>query len=544
MRNNDIVYKIKLLGNLLELYDENPFKIRALQNGYSTLKKVADPIEDMSVETLAALPGIGKAIAVTIREIAETGTSKELKQLVDKTPDGIVEMFNIKGIGPKKIAQFWHSMGLLSVGELVYYCSENRLKDAKGFGEKSQNDILEKAQHYLGSKGKWLYARLEPLLPEFEEAMSEAGIFNFKLTGQAFRKTQVVDEVHYIVETEEWPVDIDSFELTDQDDDKMSGIYKDGLRVRLSLCMEDVGKEAFILSFDDKVPLDKLFKISDIPEGMVDEAEIFKSIGLPFISPELRWDDSLFNINSDALVKEVDIKGVIHCHTTYSDGIHSVREMCEYAASEGYTYIAITDHSQSAVYAQGLIIERVIQQHREIDLVQKDFPDLKIFKSIESDILNDGSLDYPEDVLADFDFIIGSIHSVLNMDIDRATERLVKAIENPYLNILGHMSGRLLLARKGYPLHYEKIIDACHANNVCIEMNANPQRLDMDYTWIRKATDKGVMISINPDAHSKHGIHDIRYGVIAARAGGLEKVNTLNSLESDLFIKKLKKSSS
>ena len=541
MQNSEIVYKIKLLGNLLELHDENPFKVRALQNAYNTLKKVADPISTMAPEALGALPCIGKAIVSAIKELGETGSIKELDQLLEKTPEGIVEMFNIKGIGPKKIAQFWHTMGLMSVGELIYYCIENRLKDAKGFGEKSQKDILEKAQHYLSSKGKWLYGRLEPILKDLEVALNSSEITRFQLTGQAYRKSQIVDEVIYIVDAEEWPVYIEGFELNDQDDDSMMGVYKDELLVTFLLSVEDLSKEAFIQSFSEDVAIESLFDINKLPQGKENDRSIFEALSLPYIIPELRWNQDLFHLKEEELIKEEDIRGVVHCHTTYSDGIHTVKEMCNYAQDKGYEYIVITDHSQSAFYASGLIIERVVQQHIEIDKVQKDFPNLKIFKSIESDILNDGSLDYPEDVLNSFDLVIGSIHSVLNMDIERATTRLVKAIENPHMHILGHMTGRLLLSRKGYPVDYDKIFEACAANNVSIELNANPQRLDMDHTMIAKAVAKGIKISINPDAHSMHGIDDIRYGVIAARAGGLRKIDTLNAVSATKFLNLLKK---
>jgi len=541
MQNSEIVYKIKLLGNLLELHDENPFKVRALQNAYNTLKKVADPISTMAPEALGALPGIGKAIVAAIKEMSETGSIKELDHLLEKTPEGIVEMFNIKGIGPKKIAQFWHTMGLMSVGELIYYCIENRLKDAKGFGEKSQKDILEKAQHYLSSKGKWLYGRLEPILKDLEVALNSSEITRFQLTGQAYRKSQIVDEVIYIVDAEEWPVYIEGFELNDQDDDSMIGVYKEELLVTFLLSVEDLSKEAFIQSFSEDVAIESLFDINKLPFGKDNDRAIFEVLNLPYIIPELRWNQDLFHLKEEELIKEEDIRGVVHCHTTYSDGIHTVKEMCNYAQDKGYEYIVITDHSQSAFYASGLIIERVVQQHIEINKVQKDFPNLKIFKSIESDILNDGSLDYPEDVLNSFDLVIGSIHSVLNMDIERATTRLVKAIENPHMHILGHMTGRLLLSRKGYPVDYDKIFDACAANNVSIELNANPQRLDMDHTMIAKAVAKGIKISINPDAHSMHGIDDIRYGVLAARAGGLKKIDTLNAVSATKFLNLLKK---
>ncbi|MEL6720569.1 MAG: PHP domain-containing protein, partial [Bacteroidota bacterium] len=230
------------------------------------------------------------------------------------------------------------------------------------------------------------------------------------------------------------------------------------------------------------------------------------------------------------LIQDQDIKGVLHVHTTASDGAHTLADMCAYAQSLGYEYIGITDHSKSAFYASGLKIDELEEQWNVIDELNSKLAPFKIFKGIESDILNDGRLDYEEEILKQFDFIIASVHSNLKMDEAKATQRLITAIENPYTTILGHPTGRLLLSRKGYPIQHKKVIDACAANNVHIELNANPYRLDLDWTWIPYALNKGVKIAINPDAHSKEGIHDIHFGVEVARKGGLTKEDCLNAL--------------
>jgi DNA polymerase (family X) len=230
------------------------------------------------------------------------------------------------------------------------------------------------------------------------------------------------------------------------------------------------------------------------------------------------------------------LQGVIHTHTTYSDGLNTLSEMAHYAKTKGFKYIGITDHSKAAFYANGLKEERLYQQWAEIDALNKTFTDFTILKGIESDILNDGSLDYAEGILKQFDFIIASIHTNLKMDIDKATTRLIKAIENPYTTILGHPTGRLLLSREGYPIDYQKVIDACAANRVAIELNAHPYRLDLDWTKISMAMDKGVLIGIHPDAHSCAGIDHVQYGVFAAQKGGLEPKNCLNCLNINDFL--------
>jgi DNA polymerase (family 10) len=269
------------------------------------------------------------------------------------------------------------------------------------------------------------------------------------------------------------------------------------------------------------------------PEAAEEEEMVFDALELQYIPPELREDDYWIGLAKDFALPELivpeEIKGVVHNHSIYSDGLNTVEEMALECMRQGYQYLVMSDHSKSAFYANGLFPDRVYQQQEEIDRLNIKYPDFKIFKSIESDILSDGSLDYDEDVLSSFDIVIASVHSNLKMDEEKATLRLLGAIENPYTRILGHPTGRLLLARKGYPIDHKKIIDACAANGVVIELNASPHRLDMDWSWIPYATEKGVMISINPDAHSIGGIDDIRWGVAAARKGGLTAENCLNS---------------
>jgi DNA polymerase (family 10) len=286
---------------------------------------------------------------------------------------------------------------------------------------------------------------------------------------------------------------------------------------------------------------------NDFSKTYKNEHEIFEAAGKPFIVPEMRnghleWE-WVKRYNTEDLADVQNIKGIVHNHSTWSDGLNSIEEMAHYCIGMGMEYLIMSDHSVSAFYAQGLTTDRVLQQHREIDELNIKLAPFKIFKSIESDILSDGSLDYDEDILSLFDCVIASVHSGLNMDIDKATNRLLRAIQNPYTTILGHPTGRLLLSREGYPLHFEEIIDACAQHQVVIELNANPWRLDLDWEWVYYAMDKGVKISVNPDAHSVEGIHDIHYGILAARKGGLTKeflFNAMHAAEMDVYLRKRK----
>ncbi|MDZ7607850.1 MAG: PHP domain-containing protein [Cyclobacteriaceae bacterium] len=264
-----------------------------------------------------------------------------------------------------------------------------------------------------------------------------------------------------------------------------------------------------------------------------DEKSYYSAFNIPWIIPEIREEiydqDQLVALSGSELIQDSDLRGAFHNHSTYSDGKNTIREMAEKCISLGYEYLGISDHSQSAYYANGLQEFHVLKQLEEIDLLNEELAPFTIFKGIESDILNDGSLDYRQEILAKFDFIVASIHSNLTMDAEKATARLIKAIENPYTTMLGHATGRLLLKRPGYPIDHSKIIDACAQHGVMIEINANPKRLDMDWRWVSYALQKGVMLTINPDAHEIDGLNEMRYGVIVGRKGGLTKTMTFNA---------------
>jgi DNA polymerase (family 10) len=294
-------------------------------------------------------------------------------------------------------------------------------------------------------------------------------------------------------------------------------------------------KELFLQTGNDEHTDAVLKRINDEVDQPESEELIYIKSGLSFIKPELRegttFIDRAENNNLPQLISYHDLKGTLHNHSTWSDGVNTIEEMAMYCRDTlKLEYLGMCDHSKSAVYAKGLSIERVLQQQEEIDHLNKKLNGFHIFTGIESDILGDGSLDYPDEILKRFDFIVASVHSNLKMDEEKATARLIKAIENPYTTILGHPTGRLLLSRKGYPIDYKKIIDACAANRVIIEINANPLRLDLDWRWHQYALEKGVWLSINPDAHRNDGFLDMHYGVAVARKGGLTKEMCLNAL--------------
>jgi len=543
MENKPIARKLRLLSQLMELHEENPFKIKSLANAAFKVDKLPFPAAGKSFAELEKVDGIGKSTAGKIIELLEKGTITELEDLLAKTPEGIVEMMGIKGIGPKKVAIIWKELGIENIGELYYACNENRLVEAKGFGLKTQEDIRNVIEFNMASHGKFLYAKVEQEAKDFLEQLK--GIFPdglIEFAGEFRRYCEIIDKLIIVLGSRDQEIAFTTLVQSDvmseieSDKNHVKGKLANGLKVEV-VCVEKryFYKELFEQTGDDdhvKAVLSKSVEPIDQPES---EDLIYRKSGLEYVQPELRegitFIERAETNKLPQLVNHADLKGTLHNHSTWSDGINTVEEMALYCRDElKLEYLGMCDHSKSAFYAKGLTIERVLQQHEEIDHLNKKLNGFHIFKGIESDILYDGSLDYPDEILKKFDFIVASVHSILKMDEEKATSRLIKAIENPYTTILGHPTGRLLLSRNGYPINYKKVIDACAANNVVIEINANPLRLDLDWRWHQYALEKGVWLSINPDAHRKEGFLDMYYGILVARKGGLYKERCLNAL--------------
>lgn len=551
MDNATIAGHFRLLAELMELYGENVFKIKSYANAGRNLKKLDVELAQLNVQQLQEIPGIGKAIAEKIEVLVQTGKLPLLESYLEKTPPGVVEMLQIKGIGPSKVAQLWHELHIESLGELYYACLENRLTLLKGFGEKTQEKIKETIEFSLQNANKQLYARVdkiwnEVLLPQLKNTFGET--VQIIPTGAYRNQDIIIDELHLLINgisSAEWIAKMqnEQWQILEQGD-VITWSIPQFVQINIEFVTSELlSKRLFETSGTQLHRQQVLSKIPDPSIKVEKEQEIYTLAQLPYIPAECREMDIeylLKNDRIDHLIQSSDIKGVVHTHTLYSDGKNSIEELAIYCQSVGYEYLVLSDHSKSAFYANGLSVERIFQQQDEIDAIQSKMNDFKIFKSIECDILYDGQLDYEDDVLKSFDLVIASVHSQLNMNEEKAMSRILKAIENPYVNILGHMTGRLLLSRKGYPVDHKKIIDACKANGVIIELNANPHRLDIDYTWIPYCIEKGVLISINPDAHNLKGVHDIEYGVKAARKGGLQRQECINTFSAEDFIKTIK----
>lgn len=539
MDNGQIADAFNLVAKLMDVNGENSFRVKTYSSASFNIDKEQKRIADLSLNEIAAIKGVGSSTAQKVFDFIHTGKLDILEEYIAKTPPGIIEMLSIKGIGPKKINVIWKEMGIESVGELLYACNENRLTMYKGFGEKTQNNIREALEYFISKKGFFLYAEAVPFYNEIAVLLDD----HFTAVGEYVRQLEIIESLDFVVSG------INNTEVKNKFQ-ALPFLFVSETGNELIYQIEN-GPKIKCIVIESTLKNTEVFKRNSAPEFIallgenyphldtvlketVNDKAVFTQLGIAYLPPYLREvsNNALQLARANKLptvITNNDIRGIIHSHSTWSDGANTLEEMALYAQQTGLEYLVISDHSKSAFYANGLQPERILSQHAEIENLNKKLNGFKIFKSIESDILIDGSLDYDDQILASFDLVIASVHSVLKMDETKAVNRLIKAIENPYTNILGHMTGRLLLSRPGYPVNHDLIIDACAANNVVIELNAHPRRLDIDWRFLTKALDKGVLTSINPDAHSVEGYKDTRYGVFVAQKALLTANKNLSS---------------
>lgn len=540
--NSEIADLLSLNAKLLELHDGDERRIKTFANAAYMIERLEAPIYEMSDKQVLDIQGIGKMLAAIIAEIIQTGTFADLEKNQSEIPTGVIDLFKVKGLGVKKIKILWHELEIENIADLKTACIQNKIAHVKGFGTKTQDSILVSIAFLEEQKGKLRMDKALQLSEQIKEIL-EVQYENIQVSGQVANSSEVVNKLTFIIPSDgknftiENPLFIKNWTLSnpfkwigtfDHSETLIEIIFSENSVVDTLI---STSNEAHLLTKNESGKT--LFSILKKNKFESEEA-IYQAFGSAYILPEMRTGNGEFEWvkkhANDDLITWNDLKGTVHNHSTYSDGKHSLRQMAERCQQLGFEYFGIADHSQTASYAQGLQPARVKIQHDEIDFLNSDLTSLKILKGIESDILLDGSLDYEEEILASFDYVVASVHQTLSMDIVKATDRLIKAIENPYTTLLGHPTGRLLLARDGYPFDYKTIIDACAEYNVIMELNASPYRLDLDWRWIPYCIEKGVMISINPDAHEMDGLYDMHYGVAVARKGGLTKNMTFNAL--------------
>jgi len=569
MDKRTVVDILNEIGLLLELKGENPFKSRAYYNAARIIEVLDEDLEVLVKEgRLKDVKGIGEALTKKLTELVTTGKLQYYEELKHSVPPGLMEMLRIPGLGPKKVRVLYEKLGITTVGELEYACIENRLLGLPGFGERTQKKIFEGIQFIKQFSGYHLYFEAYREAEKLKEYLEHTGlVIRCETAGSLRRRKEIVKDID-ILATSHHPGELmerfanygEIKDVVAKGDTKTSVILNSGINADLRVVRDEEFPYAlhhFTGSKEHNTAMRHrakamgikmneygLFK-GDVLIKCASEEEIFEKLSLQYVPPELRENageiEAAERGKIPVLVEEGDLKGIFHVHTTYSDGRSSLVDVVQRARELGYSYIAITDHSRSAFYANGLSEERLLEQWEEIEALNEKYGDIAILRGIEVDILPDGSLDYSDEVLDKFDLVITSVHSHFKMSREEMTRRVIKAIENKHTHIIGHLTGRLLLSRDGYDIDVYQVIEAAGKHGKVLEINSSPYRLDLDWRYLKYARDKGVKFAICPDAHSTEGLEDVKYGIGIARKGWLEAKDVINTYDLQQVLHFLRK---
>lgn len=560
MTKRDVSAILEQIGLLLELKGENPFKARAYYQAARTIETLQEDLGELvSSGHLAAIKGIGKDLSQRITELVQSGRSSYYEELRASIPPGLVDMLQVQGLGPKKVRAIWEKLGITRLEELAAACRQNRLAALEGFGDKSQEKILKgieqlhrHAQRRLFPEARAEAERVHARLAGYPKIVRSA------VAGSLRRRRETIGDVDIVASAA--PDDREAImeffigdpwgeEVLAHGPTKSSIRLQSGLQVDLRL-VDQAEYAAALVYFTGSKEHDIVLRALAQKQGLKlneyglfrgeerlpcrEEEDVYHHLGLPWLPPELR--EGLGEVEAAQegalphLLELVDLQGTFHVHTVASDGADTLEDMVARASKLGWRYVGISDHSKAAFYAHGLSEEQVLEQHRTIDALNWRGNGVYIFKGAEVDILADGSLDYGDEFLEHFDFVVASVHSRFQLSQEEMTERICRALQNPHTTILGHPTGRLLLARDPYAVDLDRVLQTAAACGVAIEMNAHPKRLDLDWRYCRRAKELGVRFAINPDAHSCDDLEVLPIGVGIARKGGLERSDVLNTL--------------
>ncbi len=556
------------IAQCLELKGENPFKVRAYTAAARALEVYAGSLADaVEQKTLGGIEGIGKAIEAKITELCETGRLEYYENLRSEFPPGIFDLFELQGLGAKKIKLLYEKLGVNSITSLELACKDGTVAGLDGFGPKSAENFLKAIESEAQHAGQF---RLGDVWAVAEEILSvlrdESAVLEASTAGSLRRHKEVVHDLDFLASTREpeavgkvfagMPLvaDVIAHGAT-----KVSVRLESGLQCDLRLVKPE--EFAFALAYftgskEHNVAMrgralkrgwtlneyrmgkleDSEKETEEVPE-IHSEADIHKALGLDFIAPELREGKGEIEAAETGelpkLVEWTQLRGAFHNHTNASDGRHTLEQMADAAMGLGLDYLGIADHSKSSIQANGLDEERLLSQVEDIRTLNRTFDGFRLFAGVECDILKDGLLDFKDEVLAQLDYVVVSVHASMTLNEKAMTDRLIRAMQNPYATILGHMTGRLLLSRPAYQVNIPAVLDAAAETGTIVELNASPWRMDLDWRWWKLAKEKGVLCAINPDAHRADGLQDLLFGVGAARKGWLEKKDVVNCLRVD-----------
>jgi DNA polymerase (family 10) len=537
--HQDIARLLSELGQRLLLAGENPYRARAYSRAAESLLRLTVPLEDVIAQNrMREVPGVGAALESVIRQLWDEGTTPRLEQLRSEVPAGVLQLLRIPGISPDKILRIFRELGTETLDELEAACRGGLVSERKGLGASLQGRLLSGIELMRRSEGQRLIHHAEELLGSVAANLSRSHpeLNRIALAGDYRRGCELVSDLFLVAEV---PDGNSIRVLAAGGEVKLWLAERDRYGLALLLATGSVAHVAGLQEVASQRGLsltrEGLFRGAELLPCRTEE-EVYAALDLPLIPPELREGageiEAALKGDLPVLVAEEDIRGLLHCHTDFSDGGNTLDEMAAATRKLGYGYFGIADHSQSAGYAGGLKPDRVTAQWELADELNRRFRGrFRILKGIESDILEDGSLDYPDEILTGFDYVVASVHSRFKLDPARQTERMLRAVANPHTTILGHLTGRLLLRREGYELDIDAVLRACADHGVAVEINANPHRLDLDWRWYRRALELGCWLSINPDAHSVDELGLTRWGVLVARKGGVPKERVLNCLD-------------
>jgi DNA polymerase (family 10) len=565
VERKEIARVLAEIAGMLELAGANPFKVRAYENGARAILGFGgDVAEAVRSRELRAVKGIGETIFANVETLVTTGSLPVYDELRAAFPPGLRECLRVPGLGAKRVKSLYDAIGVDSLESLERACVEGRLTGIRGFGPKSARNILRGIGLVRVSSGRFLYSAARARADDLVSALTATGLASrISVAGSLRRRLEVVGDVDLVAASEKreelaaefWSLP-DVVEVIGSGDTKTSVRFFDGLAADLRVVAEDAFPAALLYFTGSKehntalrgrakrmgLLLNEygLFRETDDSRVEADsEAAIYAALGLAWIEPELREDQGEIQAAEHGtlptLVSDGDLRGVIHVHTTASDGRHSLEEMAQAAREAGYRYVAFTDHSKTAAYAGGLTESRVLAQREEIRALRVRFPDLRIFHGTEADILADGSIDYGDEFLDNFDLVVASVHSRFGLSAEDQTARLMRAVRNPRVAILGHPTGRLLLSREGLSADMERVIDAAAESGCALEINGSPHRLDLGWRLARRAVERGAALAIDPDAHSTRGLADTAYGVGVARKAWAGPAAVLNAREPEEF---------
>ncbi len=541
----EIINLLYNIADLLEFRGENPFKVNAFRNGANVIRQLGDKFDlYLKEKKLGEVKGIGKGLQSVIYEFAEKGESSELKSLLEDIPETLLELFSIHGLGPKKIKVLYDQLGIKSIGELEYACKENRIALLKGFGKTTQEKILTELEKRKYFSKYVLLHQADKIASEIEsEIRTIKSVKKISRTGELRRIREIISQIDFVTLIEKEKTFIEHFELTDKKENQIfiKTNYQIPVSIFITKDVESFEKTLFATTGSKEFLSKSGFNFVKLKGKS--ETEFFKSMKMEFVIPEMREEEYFSLKENKRKNSDLDfnsMQGLLHFHTTFSDGRDTLDSMIGKANELGFKYAAVCDHSKSAFYANGLNEERILEQKKHLKKFSEENKFI-VFQGIESDILADGSLDYSSDFLKNVDFVVASVHSQFNLSEADMTKRIIRAIENPYTDLLGHPTGRLLLSRDSYKVDVKKIIDACASNDVAIEINSNPRRLDLDWRWIYYARNKGCKFSINADAHSTEDILYTNYGISIARKGGIQQDEVINYFTLNEFKKFLQR---